>query len=145
MGQHKFNPVAQAAKEGKLPPKPKRMPTEEIRRRLMGAVEAATGADKLMAVLRGELQKDHPMMLPPRQIKTWEELDGLTSWDGRYRVEVDFENGCGQIVPTFHVEDKDYWDHTEYLSTHTFYEGTYKAYTQILRKFGFNVQLVSWG
>lgn len=145
MGQHKFNPTAQAAKEGKLPPKPPGMSAAEIRRRLMGAVEAATGADKLMAALRGELPKDHPMQLPPRQIKTWEELDGLTSWDGRYRIEVGFEHGSGQIVPTFPVEDKNYWDHTEYLSTHTFYEGTYRAYTQILRKFGFNVQLVSWG
>ena len=25
MGQHKYNPTAQAAKEGKLPPKPKKM------------------------------------------------------------------------------------------------------------------------
>lgn len=145
MGQHKFNPTAQAAKEGKLPPKPPRMSAEEIRSRLLGAVEAATGVEKLMAALRGELPKDHSMLLPPRQIKTWEELDGLTSWDGRYRIEVDFEHGNGQIVPTFPVEDKDYWDNTEYLSTHTFYEKTYKMYTQILRKFGFNVELISWG
>lgn len=100
MGQHKSDPTAQAAKEGKLP--------------------------------------------PPRKIGTWKELDGLVSDDGRYRIEVDLKGGNGHIVPTFEAPDDEYRNHSWYLSTHTFYGATHKAYTQILRKFGFNVELVSW-
>lgn len=109
MGQHKFNPTAQAAKRGELP------------------------------------QTTHPLTVPPQKIKAWEELDGLVSCDGRYKIEVELEHGCGHIKPTFEVPDGEYWNHYEYLSTHTFYEKTYKMYTEILRKFGFNVELVSWG
>ena len=32
MGQHKYNPTAIAAKEGKLPPKPKQMSKREVER-----------------------------------------------------------------------------------------------------------------
>lgn len=102
MGQHKFNPVAKAAKGGELPQK-------------------AT-----------------------KKIRTWEELDGLLSEDGRYKIEVELENGCGYIVPTFEVPDSEYWKHHEYLSTHTFYGKTYKYSNETLKKFGFNVELESW-
>lgn len=37
MGQHKYNPTALAAKEGKLPPKPKKMPQSELRGEIMSA------------------------------------------------------------------------------------------------------------
>lgn len=40
MGQHKYNPIAQAAKEGKLPQKKKPMSTRERRARLEAAVMA---------------------------------------------------------------------------------------------------------
>lgn len=145
MGQHKHNPTAQAAKRGELPPKPPRRSLAEARRTIVGAITAATGMGKLMAAMHGQLPPDHPMLQPPKQIRTWEELDGLVSWDGRYKIEVEPEHGCGHIKPTFEVPDGEYWDHYEYLSTHTFYEKTYQMYTEILRRFGFNVQLVSWG
>ena len=34
MGQHKINPMAIAAKNGELPPKPKKMPKRELERLL---------------------------------------------------------------------------------------------------------------
>lgn len=37
MGQHKYNPTALAAKEGKLPPKPKKMSQSELRGEIMSA------------------------------------------------------------------------------------------------------------
>lgn len=37
MGQHKYNPTALAAKEGKLPPKPKKMSQSELRGETMSA------------------------------------------------------------------------------------------------------------
>lgn len=105
MGQHKFNPVAQAAKEGKIPQKPPRASTEEARRKIAGVIAKYMWLDRLMAAMNGQLPADHPMLQHPRKIKTWEELDGMTSWDGRYKVEVDFEHGNGKIVPTFEVPD----------------------------------------
>ena len=36
MGQHKYNPVAIAAKEGKLPPKARKLSKAESERELMG-------------------------------------------------------------------------------------------------------------
>ena len=41
MGQHKYNPTAILAKEGKLPPKPKKLSAAETRRELRGMVWAA--------------------------------------------------------------------------------------------------------
>ena len=40
MGQHKYNPVAIAAKNGELPPKPKKMSKREMDRILYSMVEA---------------------------------------------------------------------------------------------------------
>ncbi len=145
MGQHKFNPIALAAKEGKLSPKPMGMSAAKLRGLVMAEIARVTEADRLMAAARGESLPDSPMLQPPRKIRTWEELDGLVSMDGRYKIKVDLAGGNGQIVPTFPVEDKDYWNHVEYLSTHTFYEKTHQMYTGILQKFGFNVELMSWG
>lgn len=54
MGEHKHNPNCQLAKEGKLPPKPKRMSKRAQRRLAMrmvyevsglGAIERAVGID----------------------------------------------------------------------------------------------------
>ena len=41
MGQHKHNPNCQLAKEGKLPPKPKRMSKREQERELYAMCQAA--------------------------------------------------------------------------------------------------------
>lgn len=148
MGQHKYNPTAQAAKAGELPLKPPRRSSAEVKRIIAGAVAAATGVDRLLAAAHGQFPDEypaHPQTDPPRKIETWEELDGLVSRDGRYKIRVELDHGCGYIEPTFEVPDGEYWDHHEYLSTHTFYEKTHKMYTDILQRFGFNVELVSWG
>lgn len=81
----------------------------------------------------------------PRLIKSWEELKDLES--EHYKIEVELDNGCGWIVPKEETkETKDnYWEHHEYLSTHTFYgRGQHKQYTKILQKFGFDVELDNW-
>ena len=49
MGQHKYNPNCQLAKEGKLPPKPKNMSKREIERRLYEIAKTAIGR-KLMGL-----------------------------------------------------------------------------------------------
>ena len=69
MGEHKYNPNCQLAKEGKLPPKPNRMSKREERRQLMqivyevsglGAIERAVGinsfkeADETADLLKGQ-------------------------------------------------------------------------------------------
>ena len=43
MGQHKYNPNCQLAKEGKLPPKPKKMSKRQRDRLLMAMVHEKTG------------------------------------------------------------------------------------------------------
>lgn len=68
-------------------------------------------------------------------IENWEELKKCTS--ETHKLNVDLEFGCGRIV-----EDG---DTVHYLSTHTFYESTYKQSEEILNQYGFNVKLVSWG
>lgn len=69
-------------------------------------------------------------------IKTWEELAGLEN--DEYRLEIDVEGCCGYIIR------KSTGEHVEYLSTHTFYGGTYKYYTYWLQKCGFDIQLENW-
>lgn len=51
MGQHKYNPTAQAASRGELPPKPVPMGAAESRRRIMRALEKKTGLDKIYRAL----------------------------------------------------------------------------------------------
>lgn len=81
----------------------------------------------------------------PRVIKTWEELAGLES--EHYKIDVDLKHYCGWIRPKVETDETEinYWNHHEYLSTHTFYEGSHKYYTDILQMFGFDVELGSWG
>ena len=67
MGQHKYNPNCQLAREGKLPPKPKKLSKRQKNRMLMkmvyeksgiGAIERALGinsfeeAEKMADLLR---------------------------------------------------------------------------------------------
>jgi len=41
MGQHKYNPTAQAAKRGELPPKPKKIPKRQQQREALEAMRNA--------------------------------------------------------------------------------------------------------
>lgn len=43
MGQHKYNPNCQLAREGKLPPKPKKMSKRQQERMLMALIRERTG------------------------------------------------------------------------------------------------------
>lgn len=77
-------------------------------------------------------------------IKDWIELATVESED--YYIEVDKEWGNGWIRPKDHVQydDKDYYKHNVYLTTHTFYGEQYQASTKLLRQYGFDVQLANW-
>lgn len=77
-------------------------------------------------------------------IKTWDELYGLESEN--YKIIPDEFGYAGWIVPKDKsiVTEENYFDHHEYLSTHTFYGEQYKASTEILQKFGFDVELDNW-
>lgn len=72
----------------------------------------------------------------PKLIKTWEEMVGLEN--DEYRLDIDTEHCCGYIIR------KSTNENVEYLSTHTFYGGTYKYYTYQLQKCGFDIQLENW-
>ena len=69
-------------------------------------------------------------------IKSWTDLVGLEN--DEYRLEIDVERCTGYIIR------KSTDEHVEYLSTHTFYGGTYKYYTYWLQRYGFDVQLENW-
>lgn len=71
-------------------------------------------------------------------IRDWDDLTGLESED--YTISVDRYVGCGYIIPKDEFSDK----LTYYLSTHTFYESSYKSYEEILQMCGFDVELKSW-
>lgn len=51
MGQHKHNPTAIAAKNGELPPKPKKMGKREAERLLIREIERITGIDHLRKIM----------------------------------------------------------------------------------------------
>ena len=80
-----------------------------------------------------------------KKIKSWAELVGLESEN--YKLEVKllgYGGGCAFIVPKVETEEtkKDYYEHHWYLSTHTFYPSTVKSSNAVLRKFGFDVELL---
>lgn len=79
---------------------------------------------------------------PPLLIKNWEELSKVKS--DTHFIEVEIENCCGYIRPMIEVPDEEYYDHNYYLTTHTFYGSQYFITTELLRKCGFNVQLLNW-
>jgi hypothetical protein len=76
----------------------------------------------------------------PRKIKSWEELVGLES--KKYKLEIEVESGYGWILPKSEEEQTRGSDHCVYLSTHTFYPSHCKTMTEILQKYGFDVELV---
>lgn len=55
MGQHKYNPTAQAAKEGKLPPKPEKMSKREQERQLYRMIGKITDSDYIRDHIRSFL------------------------------------------------------------------------------------------
>lgn len=52
MGQHKHNPTAIAAKNGELPPKPKKMGKREWERIVYGEIERVTGIDRFRQAMK---------------------------------------------------------------------------------------------
>lgn len=52
MGQHKHNPTAIAAKNGELPPKPKKMGKREWERVIYGEIERVTGIDRFRQAMK---------------------------------------------------------------------------------------------
>ena len=81
----------------------------------------------------------------PKKIKTWEELEGLESDD--YKIEVKLLGktcGWAHIVPKVETEETktNYYGHHVFLSTYTFYPSYCNAASEVLQKYGFNVELV---
>lgn len=52
MGQHKHNPTAIAAKNGELPPKPKKMGKREWERMIVRKIEGLTGIDRFRQAMK---------------------------------------------------------------------------------------------
>lgn len=53
MGQHKHNPTAIAAKNGELPPKPKKMGKREWERMIVRKIDSLTGIDRFRQAIKG--------------------------------------------------------------------------------------------
>lgn len=91
-------------------------------------------------------------------IKTWNELSKLIN--DKYKVIV--EDCCGWIVPICdeydendpynsficncpdEIKNGNFYAHHVYLSTHTFYGSNYKYSTEILKEYGFDVEIDNW-
>lgn len=58
MGQHKYNPVAIAAKEGKLPPKPKNKELSKREQELLLQKAAENAIRKVVGVAPSDLWKE---------------------------------------------------------------------------------------
>lgn len=86
-------------------------------------------------------------------IKNWKELSQVPPND-KYKIIVN--DCCGWIVPIFDMpDDKDdficncknqdnFYDNHVYLSTHTFYGKNYKYSTELLQKYGFDIEIDNW-
>lgn len=70
-------------------------------------------------------------------IKNWEELAALPP-SATHILEIDAEEGCGFI------KEKGVDNIPIYLSTHTFYGSTYRYYSKVLQRCGFNINLENW-
>ena len=70
-----------------------------------------------------------------QKITNWEELSKIPD-SKTHRLFI--EEYSGWII------SKETGDHDEYLSTHTFYGNNYKYSSELLQKYGFNVQLKNW-
>ena len=82
----------------------------------------------------------------PKLIKNWKELVGLESENYKLEVELigDY-GGCAWIVPKVETGEtkKNLLKHHRYLNTHTFYISHYKFATELLQKYGFDVELIA--
>lgn len=93
-------------------------------------------------------------------IKDWKELSKVLPND-KYRIIVDKDMCSGWIVPICDYQDdeddfkcncseeikndtKKYFEEHVYLSTHTFYDSSYKMYTRVLQNHGFDVEIDNW-
>lgn len=85
-------------------------------------------------------------------IKNWAELSKVSAND-KYKIIVN--DCCGWIVPICDEKaeddficncnnDDNYFDKHVYLSTHTFYGKNYKHSTEILKEYGFDVEIDNW-
>ena len=62
MGQHKYNPNCQLAREGKLPPKPKKMSKRQRDRLLMAFIRERTGIGAIEQALGINSLKEAEML-----------------------------------------------------------------------------------
>ena len=81
-----------------------------------------------------------------KYIKNWKELAQVPPND-KYKIVLEEGGYSGWIEPVKETEEtyKDYFKHHEYLSTYTFYDPIYKESTELLQKYGFDVELANWG
>ena len=79
-----------------------------------------------------------------RLIKTWKELDGLESEN--YVIKLNESECSGWIKPKVETDQtrNNYFEHHEYLSMHTFCRHQHQLSTEILQKFGFDVEIDNW-
>lgn len=92
-----------------------------------------------------------------RLIKNWKELAQVPAND-KYRIIVDTDMCSGWIVPICDEPSKkddficncsddikeNYFKYHVYLSTHTFYGKNYKQSTELLQKYGFDIEIDNW-
>lgn len=81
----------------------------------------------------------------PKLIKTWGELAELES--ETHTIDIHPKYGSGWIKlkdQNQQRDDKNFFKHNHYLSTHSFYGPNYQHSTELLQKCGFNVQLANW-
>lgn len=69
MGQHKYNPNCQLAREGKLPPKPKKMSKRQRDRLLMAMIREATGIGAIERAMGVDSLKEAEMLEDLRRRK----------------------------------------------------------------------------
>lgn len=79
-------------------------------------------------------------------IRDWKELLALPPNDKYMIVDKDGYGYNAWIVPIEETPEtqENYFKHHMYLSTHTFYGGSYERSTKILQKFGFDVEIDNW-
>jgi hypothetical protein len=90
---------------------------------------------KIMGVL--DLLERYPGSI---LITSWQELKDLTLKSETHTLEIDVD-GCNGSI---NKKDSDSFKDYHYLSTHTFYEGTYEWSTARLQDCGFNVVIDNW-
>ena len=77
-------------------------------------------------------------------VNNWRDLSKCES--SKYRIVLEDNKCSAWIEPKKEtIETKEnYFEHHQYLSTHSFYGDTYRDTNNLLKKFGFDVEVVSW-